>query len=86
MRNAQGYAITAEPGKGDVEEDTFTCSHCNTVVFVKPRQDPSEMGGFCRLCYKHVCGPCADVGTCDPFEKKMEAMERRDRLMKVVLG
>ena len=82
MRRPQGYAVTTEPGKADVEEDTFTCSHCNAIIFVKPFQDPSEMGGFCRLCYRHICGPCADKGECEPFEKKLEAMERRERLLR----
>lgn len=80
--NGYGYAITTEPGKRDVEEDTFTCNHCNAVVFLKPMQDPSEMGGFCRMCMKHICGPCADKLGCDPFEKKLERMESRDRLLR----
>lgn len=86
MRRPQGYAITVEPGMPDKEEDTFTCAHCNSIVFVKPKQDPSEMGGFCRLCYSHICGPCADLFECTPFEKKMEAMERRDKLMRALGG
>lgn len=86
MRRPQGYAITVEPGKGDIEEDTFTCAHCNSIVFVKPRQDPSEMGGFCTQCYRHICTKCADLGMCRPFEKWLEQVESRDRLRKSILG
>ena len=86
MRKPQGYAITVEPGKKDVEEDTITCCHCNKVVFLKPRQDPTEVGGFCRLCMMHTCSECADNGTCTPFEKRLEAMEAKDRLRRSILG
>ncbi|HEV8245682.1 MAG TPA: hypothetical protein VGP93_07935 [Polyangiaceae bacterium] len=84
MRRPQGYAITTEPGKADEELDTFTCRHCNCIVFVKPRQDPSEMGGFCTLCMGHTCARCAGTGQCDPFEKKLERMESRERLLRQV--
>jgi hypothetical protein len=84
VRKPQGYAVTIEPDKADVEEDTFTCAHCNSIVFVKPCQDPSEMGGFCRLCYAHICGSCADQGECVPFEKKLEALESRFRFLRSI--
>jgi len=86
MRNAGGYAITTEPGKSDVEEDTFTCCHCNCIVFVKHRCDPAEMGGFCRLCMKHVCKACNAKGECAPFERKLEELEARDRFRRAVSG
>lgn len=84
MRRPGGYAVTTEPGKADVEEDTFTCVHCNTVVFVKPFQDPAEMGGFCRLCMGHICSSSSCNDGCEPFEKKLEAMESRDRLLRAI--
>lgn len=82
MRNPGGYAIKVDPF-GTVERDSFTCCHCNSIVFVKPKCDPAEMGGFCRMCMKPVCKNCADKA-CTPFEKKLEAMERSDRLMKAL--
>lgn len=86
MRNPGGYATIVNPD-GHVEEtDTFTCTHCNQVVFVKPATDPTEMGGFCLSCMRHICGPCADLGRCTPFEKKIEQMEARERLMKAIMG
>lgn len=84
MRNPGGYAVIVDPNAPLREHDTFTCHHCNAVVFVKAGCDPSEAGGFCRLCYKHICGPCADKGVCEPFEQKLEAMERRDRFMRAM--
>lgn len=85
MRRPGGYLIATGPG-GTTEADTITCAHCNAVVVVEARQDPSEMGGFCRLCMNHLCGPCADKGGCDPFEKKMERAESKDRLRRSLLG
>lgn len=86
MRRPQGYAVTTEPGKADVEEDTFTCAHGNEIIFVRPREDPASMGGFCRMCMKHICAACAATGKCEPFEKKLEAMERSDRLLRAAIG
>jgi len=85
MRRPQGYAVTVEPGRATIEQDTYTCGHCNALVFVKPMQDPSEMGGFCRMCMRHICAACAD-GRCEPFEKKLERMESRDRLYRAARG
>lgn len=85
MRRAQGYAVKVDPALPMAEEcDTFTCRHCNCVVFVKPLTDPSEMGGFCRLCMGHICNKPECNNGCEPFEKKLEAMERSDRLMEAL--
>lgn len=84
MRNAQGYAVTVNPDGSVHEEDTFTCEHCNGVVYLKAQQDPASIG-FCRMCMKPICGPCAHHG-CTPFEKRMEELERRDRLMRACAG
>jgi hypothetical protein len=85
VRRPGGYMLVTEPGRGSVERDTFTCRHCNTVVVVSPGQDPSSLGGFCTLCDGHVCPMCAGKA-CEPFEKKLEAAERRDRLFRMARG
>ena len=86
MRRPGGYIRISDPEKPLFEQDTFTCKHCNAIVPVKPRQDPSEMGGFCRLCYGHICKRCSIVGSCTPFEKKVEDIERKDRNYRAILG
>ena len=35
-----------------------------------------EMGAFCRVCMRPVCLACHDIGSCTPFEKQLERMER----------
>jgi hypothetical protein len=68
--------------------DSFTCAHCNSVRFVKPNERAEDLGGICHLCGdksrpSFVCEKCVGKG-CDPFEKKLERWERRDRLLRCV--
>ena len=88
MLRPQGYAIILDPCAPTQEADTFTCAHCNRITLVPPRPHPMP-GGFCRMCMKPVCELCADGG-CTPFEKQLEAMEKKDearrRLMLAVTG
>lgn len=86
MRKPGGYAIWTGPDGQQKERDTFSCTHCNTVVFVPPRADPSALGGFCMACHKHICGPCADKGICAPLMKRIRASEDRDRFRRSLLG
>lgn len=82
MRNPQGYALWIGEGK-DKEADTITCNHCNRVVVVPPPPAPLNTG-FCRMCMDHICGPCADKGSCTPFEKKLEILESGKKLMEAL--
>jgi len=85
-RRAQGYATIIDPAAGrPVEMDTFTCCHCQTIVFMHNRDGTrADPGGFCRLCFRQCCGPCADSGTCQPFERKLERSEARARLLRQI--
>jgi len=90
MQRPQGYASWVGPE--GAECDTFTCAHCNKVVFVAllrvvaegatqtilvlPKRDPNDCGGFCLKCMNHLCGPCADKDACTPWEKELEKRER----------
>lgn len=84
MRNPGGYALWADPDRPSIERDTFTCCHCNTVAFVTPGADPSTEHGFCIRCMKHTCRSCTDKGSCTPYEKAMEAQEKKitDRILR----
>lgn len=81
MRNPGGaLLVTLEDGR-EYARDTYSCNHCNAVVVVEPGDVPA---GLCLVCHKHVCAACLAVMNrtlrCVPFEAKIEAMERRDRL------
>lgn len=69
--------ITGPEGRQVIE--TFTCCHCNGVFDVPPPDAPEV--GFCRLCFARECLDCARKDKCIPFEKKLEAMEARGRLL-----
>jgi len=75
MRNPGGYGVAFGDGKILSEADSFTCFHCNSVVFVKPKCDPTDLGGLCKCCMKMICPKCVDKGICDVFEKKLERAE-----------
>lgn len=88
MRNATGYGTWTDP-KGEaalVERDSFRCCHCGDIKFVEPKQAASDAGGWCMRCAKPICGACADIPTCRPFERWLDQMEARDRLFRSVLG
>ena len=76
-----GYMLASGPDGTD-EADHFTCFHCQKVVFVKPRCDPADMGGLCRVCDKLICPACVAKMQCDPWEKQMERMEARDAALR----
>jgi len=97
MRSPHGYAVLTSPEavtvnfdrlrcetlpSGVHEVDTFGCGHCGRVVHVKPRQRPEDLGGLCRQCMKPICPGCIPSGRCDPLEKKLEAMEKRDMALR----
>lgn len=77
------------------EVDTCQCGHCNRHVNVKPGTAatvyliPDDAGrfteapgAFCRVCMSPICIPCDANGICTPFEKQLEAYERRQRLFR----
>ena len=74
MRKPTGYLQVFGPAKVQ-EQDTFTCHHCNRVVFVKPKCDPADLGGLCKQCMRLICPRCAAKGRCDPHEEKMRRAE-----------
>jgi hypothetical protein len=81
MRKPQGYAVETGPD-GSRELDTFTCSHCNRIVPVKPLATPEDFGGLCKVCYKLVCPACTKIGGCLTWEAQMDAIEARERFLK----
>ena len=86
----RGYARETGPDGFRKEVDTFTCGHCQRVIFVKP--GPSSGGiDMCRVCMRMICGHCfaalsAPGGRCDPFEKKLERSEARGRFLRSLGG
>lgn len=78
MQRATNYSEICGP-EGVIAQDSFTCGHCQRVVFVKPRERGEDVGGLCKQCMRLICPQCTDKGICDVFEKKLEREEARDR-------
>lgn len=82
MRRPGGYGVATGP-EGVFEIDTFTCSHCNSIVEVPVGTRPEDLGGFCRPCGKLICSKCVDKSargeTCRVWEKQCEDLENAVR-------
>lgn len=48
-------------GFGHFEADTYTCTHCQTVVVMNPERKRERYK--CRGCNHHICDPCAVLKT-----------------------
>lgn len=63
---------------------TITCSHCQRIVSYSTRQELDERADICLTCMALCCLPCKEQGGCTPWEKKMEQMEHRDRMLRAM--
>ena len=84
FRKPGGYAEIVDPDRPTRRADTFTCGHCQRVCHVQARIRPEDVGGLCKQCMALICKHCVAKGTCTPWEKQMELMERRDRLYSAI--
>ena len=74
-----GFAHWFNGQEPDIEKDTVTCCHCNTVVFIDPLRPVEDFTGWCMHCMKFVCKICEARGECTPMERRLEQMERGRR-------
>ena len=86
MIRAGNYSITVYPDRPPEEQDSFTCGHCSKVTFIKPGQRADDIGGLCKVCMNLICPQCTDLLTCDPFERKLERDEAKDRFNRQIAG
>lgn len=80
-----GVAEWTHAGGAVNTRPTFTCCHCNNVTIVRTGARAEDCGGFCLRCMRPTCTACADKG-CTPFEKQLETIEARGRLLGSVAG
>lgn len=93
----QGYAVVTTPSPSKINLDgfqcvetheshtsfdTMTCGHCGRIIHVQARQRPEDLGGLCKQCMRCICPQCVDHGGCEPFEKKLEQWEDRERTLR----
>ena len=73
----EGYAIITDNWGATQEMDTFTCSHCNGIQFIRPASGTQR--GYCFNCNHPTCGRERCLN-CVPFERMIEEIEGRSRL------
>jgi len=77
-----------ESGKVVLEEETYTCGHCQHVTAVQAGQKLDDVGVFCLACMRPCCKRCsflmANGAGCDVFEKKLARAEARAALRSAV--
>ena len=80
---ALSFAETYDGNGNVVVKEKLSCAHCQNLF---DRPAPGEDVGFCHLCFAPVCLECGRLDACDPFERKLERMESRDRMLKSIAG
>ena len=75
MKNkTEGVALSFDQRGRVIENETFTCKHCQRIVVVPHKADPSQLGGVCYSCDALVCPQCYGRD-CDHFANKLARAE-----------
>lgn len=75
-------------GDGSVRRgETYTCAHCNGVVEYKDNMGKNDPLVFCQFEHKPICPKCVKraaktASGCEVFEKKLEQIESRDKMLR----
>lgn len=85
MFRPQGYAHWREGNDGATvkERDTIVCGHCSLIECVQPGCMPADR---CTMCMRYICGRCAAIPQCRPFDKRLEEIESKGKLLEAVVG
>ena len=81
LGRVEGYATIMDDWGVIKEIDTFTCSHCNGIQFIRPGS--GTLRGYCYNCNHPTCGRERCLN-CVPFERMIEEMEARGRLRQAI--
>ena len=73
-------ALTSNDWRMDGE--TVSCCHCQIVMMIRPGSGIKR--GFCFRCNAVTCGKKGCMVKCVPFERAIEEMEARGRLLAYV--
>ena len=76
MRKPGGFTFLLDGDGRLTEGESFTCRHCQRITWVKPHENPEDIGGLCKVCMGLICAPCLDK-PCLPFEEEFQRMQRR---------
>lgn len=83
-REKRGYLMV-----GKRERDVIGCGHCRHQIVLDPGRDAARLDR-CGACSSTICRRCAAelarTMKCEPFEKRIETIERRDALTRAAGG
>ena len=75
LRKPSGLGFEFSP-EGNREGFTLSCGHCGRMkVFMEKKTGEADLGGVCYVCWRLICGLCADEGTCKPLEEWLQKNE-----------
>lgn len=77
VRRPSGEYTVSREGWVIAEGQTLSCCHCGLVFAVQPGS--GNQRGWCFRCAGPTCGG-KGCQSCTPFERRLEAMEQRQRL------
>ena len=86
MRRPGGVGTIMDPNVAAPfqERDTFTCGHCQYVVFVPPQANPADIGGLCKQCMTLICPTCVGRMVCVTWEQMIEMQEAKGRTFRSI--
>lgn len=67
--------------RSTVKYDSYLCCHCQKICTVVPGSGKKR--GFCMKCMKPTCGG-PNCHRCVPFEKRLEEMESKRSIHKML--
>lgn len=78
----QSFATDSLGRRIRAEADSYSCGHCNRVVFVNAGERAEDIGGLCKQCMGLICPHCVDDGRCTPLERRLAEQEQRYHTLK----
>lgn len=82
----KGHSVVIDGWGVETHQDTYSCKHCQRVVFVKPKTDPNEF--WCASCAAPICQACKaqewnkPAGACSHFERRLAKAEARFAMLR----
>jgi len=89
VARGRGYLTITDPAAARaVEIDTQNCAHCQRVIKQHNADGTRKTSiGMCLMCGPaQICDACERDGKCTPFERKLEQIEARGRLLAAAGG
>ena len=74
LRRPNGLTWEFWPEGKIVEGETLACGHCSSMKYIKQPEE-RDLGGYCMVCNRLICGPCADKGKCESWEEMLAKKE-----------